>query len=246
MKAFHQKHPLTVALVLIALYVGLGSVLVSLPAHADIGPLYPLLFHLVLAVFLLGFLRRSGLWSDFGLVRPTRPARDFLFYIPLALAPLVNFLYPITSLSPLPALLAFLNMLLVGLVEELVFRGFLFRAMYADSPRAAVIVSSLTFGIGHIVNLLNGAPPVATLLQILYATVFGFLFVVLLLESKSLFPAILTHSAVNATSVFTSAEGGAENMNVIGALALTVIGLFYLLFLLKKRNNKSEHKGDMI
>ncbi len=244
MKAFCEKHLLVLALGLIFLYVGLGSVLLSLAAAHPLGILFPLVFHLALAVALLLLLRRAALLTDFGLVRPRRPAREFLFYIPLALAPLVNFLYPFAAdPAPLPTALALCNMLLVGLVEELIFRGFLYRAMAKDSPRAAVIVSSVTFGIGHIVNLANGAPPVATLCQIVYACIFGFVFVLLLLESKSLFPAILAHSAVNATSVLVDTGARGEIFTVVSALALSALGLVYLFYLLR-HNRKSGHKGE--
>ena len=245
MKAFYEKHPLLLALALIALYVIGGSALLSLGDAHPLGPIYPLFFHLVLVALLLAFLHRTRLASDFGLCAPARPARGFLFYIPLALAPLVNFLYPIARLSPLPTVIAFLNMLLVGLLEELIFRDFLYRAMAKDSPRAAVIVSSLTFGIGHIVNLLNGAPPLATLCQIVYACVFGFVFVLLLLESKSLFPAILAHSAVNASSVFFDTAAVDDGFTVITALALALLGLLYLVYLLYSRANTAR-KGEKI
>lgn len=242
MKAFYEKHPLVSALALIILYVIGGSVLLSLCEESPLGPVYPLLFHLALALLLLVFLHRAGLLSAFGLCAPRRPAREFLFYIPLALAPLVNFLYPFAALSPPSTVIAFFNMLLVGLVEELIFRGFLYRAMAKDFPRAAVILSSVTFGIGHIVNLINGAPPVATLCQIVYACIFGFVFVRLLLESKSLLPAILCHSAVNATSVFVDTGAMDDVYTVITAIALSLVGLFYLAYLHYRQ--KSARKGE--
>ncbi len=242
-KKLYLKSPLTFALVLVALYVVLGSVLEGLSSAHPLGYLLPLAFHLALAPALLTFLAQGALLRDFGLCAPARPARELLFYLPLVLVPLVNFLYPIAALAPLPTAARALSMLLVGLIEELIFRGFLLRAMYTNSPRAAVVVSSVTFGIGHIVNLLSGAPPVATLLQIVYATVYGFLFVVLLFKSKSLLPAILTHSALNATSVFVDTATRGETFTVLSALALTALGLVYLFYLLQ-HNRKSEHKGE--
>ena len=50
-----------------------------------------------------------------------------------------------------------IKMLCVGLLEELIFRGFLFKAMCRESIRWAVVVSSVTFGLGHILNLVNGS-----------------------------------------------------------------------------------------
>ena len=60
-------------------------------------------------------------------------------------------------------------MINVGFIEEIIFRGFLFKMMEKDNIKTAIIVSSLTFGIGHIVNLLNGADFISTVIQIFYA-----------------------------------------------------------------------------
>jgi hypothetical protein len=38
-------------------------------------------------------------------------------------------------------------------IEEVIFRGFLFKALQKDKLSVAIIVSSVTFGFGHIVNL---------------------------------------------------------------------------------------------
>ena len=40
------------------------------------------------------------------------------------------------------------SMLCVGFLEEVIFRGLLFKAMEKDSLKAAIVVTSLTFGIG--------------------------------------------------------------------------------------------------
>ena len=79
-----------------------------------------------------------------------------------------------------------LSMIFVGFLEEIIFRGFLFKMMEKDNVNRAVIVSSLTFGIGHIVNLLNGAELVSTLIQICYAVAAGYLFVTIFQKRKKL------------------------------------------------------------
>ena len=58
--------------------------------------------------------------------------------------------------SELQTILYILSMLCIGFLEEVIFRGLLFESMRKDSEKAAVIVSSVTFGIGHILNLFNG------------------------------------------------------------------------------------------
>ena len=64
-------------------------------------------------------------------------------------------------------------MINIGFLEEIIFRGFLFKMLEKDNVKTAIIVSSITFGMGHIVNLLNGADLVPTLLQVCYALAIG-------------------------------------------------------------------------
>jgi membrane protease YdiL (CAAX protease family) len=94
-----------------------------------------------------------------------------------------------------------------GYVEEIIFRGFLFRAMAKDSLKSAVIVSAVTFGAGHIVNLANTADTLGVLLQVGYAMAVGLLYTVLVYRGGSLWPCILSHMFVNASSVFAAENG---------------------------------------
>ena len=119
-------------------------------------------------------------------------------------------------------------MLNIGFIEEIIFRGFLFRMMAKSNLRSAVIVSALTFGVGHIVNLLNGAELIPTLLQIAYAVSIGFLFVVLFHKSGSLIPCIVTHSLVNALSVFNAEDAP---LRYVTAAFLIVYPLLWLCLL---------------
>ena len=126
------------------------------------------------------------------------------------------------------------SMLCVGFLEEVIFRGLLFKALWADAENVgwAVLLSSLTFGMGHIVNLLNGAQLLPTLLQICYATAIGFLFTVLFLRSGTLLPCILTHSAVNSLSAFAVERTGA--LDIAAAAVLTAVSLAYALWILRR------------
>ena len=90
-------------------------------------------------------------------------------------------------------------MLCVGFVEEVIFRGFLFKAIARDNETLAIIISSVTFGLGHLLNLVNGsgAELVEDLFQVTGAIVIGFLFVILFDRGGSLLPCIITHAVIN-------------------------------------------------
>ena len=91
--------------------------------------------------------------------------------------------------------------------------------MEKDNVKRAIIVSSITFGMGHIVNLLNGADLIPTLMQICYAISIGYLFVIIFYKSKSLIPCIITHCLVNSLSIF----------NVENAISLYVSSVFLII-----------------
>ena len=122
-------------------------------------------------------------------------------------------------------------MIFVGFLEEIIFRGFLYQSMVKDSERAAIIVTSLTFGIGHILNLLNGADIIPTLVQIIYSTTAGFMFVTLLRKGNSLWPCIITHSLVNALSIFNEPT---TITTYVGPIILIVVSVLYTIYLTKR------------
>lgn len=46
-----------------------------------------------------------------------------------------------------------ITMVVVGCVEEIIFRRLLYKAIEKDNVKQAIIISVVTFGAGHIVNL---------------------------------------------------------------------------------------------
>ena len=121
-------------------------------------------------------------------------------------------------------------MINVGFIEEIIFRGFLFKMMEKHNTKRAIIVSAITFGIGHIVNLLNGADLTPTLLQICYAISIGYLFVIIFYKSKSLIPAIITHMIFNSLSIFN-----VENSNTmyLASVFLIIVPISYAIYINK-------------
>ena len=118
-----------------------------------------------------------------------------------------------------------MTMLCVGFLEEVIFRGLLFNAMRKDGVKSAIIVSSLTFGIGHIVNLFNGsgAELLPNLLQVVYATAAGFMFVMIYYKTESLIVCILAHGVFNALSVFVNEAAVTDVMRILSCVFLIVV-----------------------
>ena len=105
---------------------------------------------IAMSVGLCLFVRKNGLTEKYGLCKPQLPAGKMLYYIPLWLLLTANLWYGVAmNMSPLETVLYVLAMFCVGFLEELIFRGLLFQAMAKDGVKSAIIVSSVTFGIGY-------------------------------------------------------------------------------------------------
>lgn len=104
------------------------------------------------------FVKVNHLEEKYGLAGWPKDMKKYLFFIPMWILATGN-IWDDFSLSYQGAslVIAALSMILVGFVEEMIFRGFLFRAMLGEDKKiVAIIISAVTFGIGHIVNLFTG------------------------------------------------------------------------------------------
>ena len=235
MSRLYSKNPLGFALMWIFIYVGGSSFTEKLSRTVGMEKCITLPFYIVMSLWLLHWLHRGGLFKEYGLCAPRFRAGKMLWYLPLLLLCSCNAWFGLRmNMSAAESCLYVLTMLLVGFLEELIFRGFLFRAMCRDGVKSAIIVSSITFGLGHIINLFNGSGMAlgANLLQVCYAIAIGYLFVIIFYKAGSLIPRILTHSFVNALSAFAvQPETGGE---IISAALLCIISLSYGIYLNKK------------
>lgn len=247
MKKLYQKSELWFALLWIFIYVMGASLADEVSRIIEVEKSITLLWLSGLCIFVLTWLKKQKLYGYYGLCRSNIPASEFLYYLPLCLMVSCNLWFGVTlNLSILETVFYIGSMFCVGFLEELIFRGFLFRAMCRDGVKSAVIVSSITFGIGHIVNLFNGsgADWLSTICQICYAIAAGYLFVIIFYRGKSLLPCIITHSCLNALSAFSNEEAMTTERTIFSAVLLTVISLGYALFLAKKlpRVNQNDIK----
>lgn len=239
MKKLYVKSELWFSLLWIIAYVVLFSLADNVSAGLGTAKIITAPLCVLLSTFLLLWIKRNDLWSKYGLSKVKVNYKKYLYFLPLLILISTNLWGGFAlRLSPAETVLYVISMIGVGILEEVIFRGFLFKALGKDNLKTAVIISSVTFGIGHIVNLLNGADFLSTLLQIIYATAAGFLFTILFHKSGTLLPCIIAHCAINSLSAF-----GAERsptLDLIAAGVLTVLSLLYALWILKKEKQCSE------
>lgn len=234
MKALYQKSEIWFALSWITAYCVLASAGDTLSAAIGMQKIITFPILLVLCALLFLFVRENQVLKKYGLCKPEIPASKMLFYTPLLALLTVNLWYGCTvHTSLLETVFYILSMLCVGFLEELIFRGFLFCAMAKNDVTSAIIVSSVTFGIGHIVNLINGsgAELLPNLLQVIYAMAAGFLFVMIFYKTKSLRPCIITHGIFNALSIFVNEAAITPQRNIISCLFMVLVSGAYALYI---------------
>ncbi len=247
MKKLYDKSKIGFAVLWIIFYCVLMSVGDALSARIGVDKSVTLAIGVVLSAILLLFLKKNSLLSDYGLCKPGTSARSMLYYIPVFAMLTANLWYGVTLNVGAPeAVLYILTMLCVGFLEEIIFRGLLFEAMKKDSVKTAILVSSVTFGIGHIINLINGsgADLISNLLQVVYATAAGFMFVMMYYKSKSLWVCMAAHGAFNALGLFTDETNVTKEGQILSALFLTAITGFYALYLALSMKGKTGKQGS--
>ena len=249
LKKRYEKSQIAFAVVWIIAYVVLASTGDNISADLGIAKIVTLPILIAMSAMLYFFVRKNGLTEKYGLCKPQLPAAKMLYYIPLLVLLTVNLWYGVTmNLSPLETVLYVLSMFCVGFLEELIFRGLLFQAMAMDGVKSAIIVSSVTFGIGHIVNLINGsgAELLPNLLQVMYAVAIGFAFVMIYYRTRSLMPCIIVHSVFNGLSAFANEAVMTPQRQILSGVLLVVIAGGYALYLalaLKDENGKHVTHG---
>ena len=235
MYKLYRTNPENFAFAWIGIYCLVQSLANGISAKIGIPKSANAVLALIQSAYMLWWLHKNGLMKEFQLKKPTRRAAEMLYYVPLILVSTSNLWLGLRrNLEPEALGFHILLMLSVGFLEELIFRGFLFEALRKKSLKMAVVVSSLTFGIGHMINLFNGSgkAPVEVLFQIMYAVLIGFLFVTVYLRSGSLIPCILSHQTINILSAFADHHASARSV-LTGDLIEIFIILFYLWVLIK-------------
>ena len=231
MKKIFAKHETLFCMLLIALYIIINSLLIQNFGLLDYkSVIINTVFSIGLIILMMIFKRISY----YGLIKVIDP-KKYLYFIPLILIISVNLWNGINvNNSTTEIIFYILNMINIGFIEEIIFRGFLFKMMAKDNVKSAIIVSSVTFGIGHIINLFNDAALVPTLLQVCYAISIGYLFVTIFHKSKSLIPCVITHSLVNSLSIFN-----VDNFIslYVAPIFLIIIPVIYAIYINKNIND---------
>ncbi len=220
MCSFYKRHEVLFSIILVVAYCAGASLITGV---------WSVLFLAAVSVLLPVCIVKGGHAKEFGFFWPEN-SRRYLYFIPLWIittSPLWGGVVPECHGALLAVSLVL--MLFVGYVEEVLFRGFLFRALlHKCGVVPAVIVSSLSFGFAHIVNLFAGQTMFTTIVQMLYSCAWGFIYAMVFYRSKSLLPCIISHALFDVFGYFNN-EGQVLSWIVIGVIvAVSVVYGIYL------------------
>ena len=240
MKKLFEKNEITFAVMLIIIYVVGSSVIMNISEDALVQNAAAAAFNAVMSVVLFIFIKKNDLMKYVGLCGSDVSAARMWFYIPLVLCAVMPLFFGIgLQLSPAAVAFRTVSMLFVGFLEEVIFRGFLFKGICKSNVTRAIVISSVTFGIGHIVNLFNGYNIFSNIVQIVFAVAVGFLLVFIFHRTGSLIACIGFHSLNNSVNGFASGEflinalGSEEAASIVSAGAKIVIIAIYMIYVIK-------------
>lgn len=222
------KKGLRRALIAIFIYIALVNVGDALGEAYGLGSVITALLVLALASVLV----KKHARKELGLIIPSLSnLQKWVYFLPLALMVLVQW---VAGLEPGIGAAgvgeAALLMLGVGFVEEVLFRGMLFQAIEKTSTtRRAVIISGVTFGLGHIVNLLRGYSASELAGQIVLAIAIGILLSLIMARTRSVVAGAVFHILFNFSGTVTNQGSESQGLFLIGLLLISLGTIVLLL-----------------
>ncbi len=136
----------------------------------------------------------------------------------------------------LPLFLA--DCLLIGVFEELAFRGVFFVAILEKRRTSkksifwTSVVSSALFGLVHLANLLEGAGLPATLLQVGYSFLIGGMCAIVLLKTGNILFPILLHAIFDVGGMWLGSVGAGKIWNAPTVIITAVLGVAVTVYML--------------
>lgn len=158
----------------------------------------------------------------------------------------------IKHISIFNTILFTINMLFVGINEEVWMRGLVLNGLMKKYEKNSIwkpiIISSLIFGLVHLPNILF-VEPLTLLIQVINAMCGGILFATIFIKSKNIFSVIVIHALTDWISLFVAScfigANSALSMNINFGQALFMIAggslppiIISMILLRKYKRNK--------
>ena len=226
---FAERQPLVFSLLILALLLAVNAAGVAAAQAMSLPPQsFSLVTEIVVVIVLAIVVSAMRWWREIGFRKAESP-KALLWFLP-ALALTAGSLSFGIYTTEIRALLVFAVLAAAsGFVEETIFRGLMLRAFLPRGAWTAVLVPSVIFGLSHAANLLAGADPLVTGVQILYALAIGIGFGAVAVKTRLIWPLVIAHGLGN----FFSFINAPTNQALTGSLLthfLVVTSAYVVLF----------------
>jgi membrane protease YdiL (CAAX protease family) len=164
-------------------------------------------------------------------------SKKVFYFIPLIIIEILPFFNGFNEQNNyLRIILLIIFTVIVGVNEELYFRGIIV-ALYKNNGIKAIIVSSILFGVGHIANAFSNSNYLYIILQIIFAFIIGIVYAEIVIITKSIIPAIIFHAVHDFIGMVT-------NDNIVGKSFLVliiqmIVLIIYIIIMWKEIKYKS-------
>jgi uncharacterized protein len=194
------------------------------------------LANLGLTVFVVVLLTGMGWWKAIGFRSPDRKV-DLLYFLVALFPVIINFIPGVEIPGLVRLAEIFAVTLMVGFVEEAVFRGLMLNSLKTKGPWKAAIITALLFGLTHAMNVLTGKSLTEDAAQIFYAVAIGFSYAALVLKKGIVWPLVLAHFLIDFVN-FIQRPGFAYPpvWEVFIVITIAVIFTAYGLFVMLQKN----------
>ncbi len=191
-------------------------------------------FEIVMTIFAFFMAKKYFSWQELGFGKIN--FKNMLWFVPMLVIGTIMLLYlgyfvianadSITSEQWKLFYLVCVTTLLVGISEELVYRGVVFATFIKESKVKAVFISAITFSLLHSVNVFGGLELVAMLGQLGVTLIAGLFFAFVRLKINNIIPIILFHWLWD----FSLIGGQVLQMGETNSIFTSVFLLFEVIF----------------
>lgn len=236
MKRFIAEHPVLAMSLYVLHTILIFPLLKFLLPAVDVMALKVLIMaEMILSGALLLWL--MGWWREAGFNGPKEWQSMRLHWIGLVLPLAAILILGIHVTEPAKLAGLALTTIVIGIQEEMIFRGLAMRALLPGGALRAVLITSLLFGVMHIGNLFGGADLTYTLVQVLASVMGAIGLGAIRVRTKTVWGLILLHAINDFTMFITRDEVNVTQAQstfyLVGKIAYCLVMLGYGLYLLR-------------
>ncbi len=208
-------------------------------------------FGVLISIYSIFYIKKARLQFLSGISKPS-----YKFLLLYCIPWYIVILLDISNLSKLSfgqIILPFMAVLFHAFAEELTIRGIILPSLITSekelsvrSLQKAIVLSAVIFGIVHFASLLN-YDFTSAMTQVVYATIFGLFYGVVLVKGRNIYFLSLSHAVVNFLNRIKHinqpeiVESSTEQQSVFLTIALTIVLflpiLLIAIYLIRKLTN---------